>query len=198
MEWILLRHGKTEGNLAGRYNGWTDDPLSDEGASEAALRVFAEVTLAYVSPLKRACRTAAICFPNAKPIVLDGLKEMSFGDFEGRTAKELALDPVYQAWVEGECREPCPNGESMPGFAERAAAAFVEAARDARERKATLAGVMAHGGTIMAIMHRFARADCEYFDWYVPNCGGYRFETDDAWEDAPTILRYEQLEELAY
>ncbi len=132
MEMILLRHGKTAANLERRYNGSTDDPLCREGLREAeAARSFPDVPLVYVSPLKRARQTAEICFPGARQVVVNDLREMDFGDFEGRTSAEMEHDPAYRAWVDGGCVEACPNGESIPAFAGRVKKTFDGVVRDA-------------------------------------------------------------------
>ena len=195
MELILLRHGKTAANLEHRYNGVTDDPLCEEGLREArAAKAAPDISLAYVSPLKRARQTAGICFPNAKQIVVDDLREMNFGDFEGRTAQEMEHDADYRAWVDGGCVDVCPNGESIPSFAKRAMAAFDSVVKDAAARGLNRAGVTAHGGVIMAIMYGYSHTDVSYFDWYVENCSGFRLEIDEAaWPEKPRFLSYELL-----
>ena len=119
---VLLRHGKTEGNLYGRYNGRTDEPLCAEGIDGAeAARHFSEISLVYSSPMQRAQQTARICYPNAQIVTSPDLREMDFGDFEGRTADEMEHDADYRAWVAGGCVDVCPNGEGIPDFAKRAA-----------------------------------------------------------------------------
>lgn len=177
---ILLRHGKTAGNLEDRYNGTTDDPLCEEGLREAeAAERHPEISLVYSSPMLRARQTAKICFPNAEIVTVQDLREMDFGDFEGRTAQEMEFDPVYRAWVAGGCVDQCPNGEGIPGFAKRAATAFAGAVQDALARGETEIGVAAHGGVIMAVMTAFSGSDAPYHNWYVLNCGGYRVSLDE-------------------
>jgi alpha-ribazole phosphatase len=197
MELILLRHGKTAANLQKRYNGKTNDPLCKEGIAEArAARAYPQMEYVYVSPLLRARQTAEICFPNAEQIVVDGLSEMDFGDFEGRTAEDMKNDSDYRAWVEGDCLDVCPNGESIPVFAKRAAKAFDYVVRDAVSRRLKQAGVAVHGGVIMAVMDRFAHAGVPYFDWYVLNCGGFRVVIDEAgWAKVPGFVSYERFGE---
>ena len=129
---VLLRHGKTEGNLYGRYNSRTDEPLCAEGIAGAeAARHFPEISLVYASPMQRAQQTARICYPNAQIVTIPDLREMDFGDFEGRTADEMEHDADYRAWVAGGCVDVCPNGEGIPDFAKRAATAFAGAVADA-------------------------------------------------------------------
>jgi len=197
MELIILRHGKTAANLEGRYNGRTDDPLCEEGAAEArAAKAYPDIGVVYVSPLLRARQTAQICFPNAERIVIDDLREMDFGDFEGRTAEEMQDDPAYRTWVAGNCTGVCPNGESIPIFAARAAKAFGRVVDDAARRGLKRVGVAVHGGVIMAVMDAFAHENVPYFDWYVLNCGGFRVELDEAnWAKQPGFTSYERFGE---
>lgn len=198
MEIILIRHGKTAANSENRYNGRTDDPLCAEGLAEIErVRKYPDVPLVYASPLMRARQTAKIVFPNAEEVVIENLREMDFGDFEGRTAEEMGNDPDYRAWVAGECLAACPNGESVPQFAKRAAGAFAGAMADAMRRKETRVGVAAHGGVIMAVMSAFSHADRSYYDWYVHNGGGFFLALDEAaWAAGkPGFASYERFGE---
>ena len=177
---ILLRHGKTEGNRENRYNGRTDDPLCAEGIAQAELEAhYPEVSLVYASPMRRAQQTAAIFFPNARIETVEDLREMDFGDFEGRTAAEMEHDEAYRAWVAGGCVDVCPNGEGIPGFARRAAAALAGCIADAIARGEPRVGVAVHGGVIMAVMTAFSGSDAPYNAWYVQNCGGYEITIDE-------------------
>ena len=177
---ILLRHGKTEGNLENRYNGRTDDPLCPLGIQEAEAEPhYPEVPLVYASPLRRAQQTAQIFFPNAAIQTVQDLREMDFGDFEGRTAQEMENDPDYKAWVAGGCVDACPNGEGVPDFARRASAAFAASVSDAIRRGESRVGVAVHGGVIMAVMYAFPGTDQPYHAWYVRNCGGFEITLNE-------------------
>lgn len=179
MDVLLLRHGQTPGNRLHRYIGRTDQPLTDEGTALAqAGGTVPSVAVAHVSPLLRARQTARICLPNAWLELCPGLREMDFGDFENRSAEEMMDDPAYRAWVEGGCLSPCPNGESVLEFQARVCEAFSGLLRKAAQTGARELAIVAHGGTIMAIMDRYARDPRKYFEWYVPNCGGYRLQID--------------------
>lgn len=189
MEVLLLRHGQTAMNGEGRYLGRTDLPLCPEGA--AALQAGGtapQVKTVYVSPLRRAVETASICFPQARQILVPDLREMDFGVFEGRSYREMEHDPAYRKWVDEQCRTPCPGGEGMVGFVDRVCAAF----------QATVAGclavgepqliVVAHGGTIMALLSRWGRPRRDYYDWSVPNGQGYLLRLEEAsWEADPAL-----------
>ena len=175
MEVYLFRHGQTPGNAAHRYLGITDEPLSELGR-ETAKRAGSDPTVSevLVSPLRRTQMTASILFPNARQIVCQGFREMDFGDFEGRSAQEMADDPDYRYWVEAtECMGPCPHGDATVVFRRRVAAAFrreVERALAAGQERLYLA---VHGGVIMAVLHRFARPPAPFYGWPLDNCQGY-------------------------
>mgnify|MGYP000934530215 CR=1 FL=1 len=198
MRILLIRHGMTEGNIHRRYNGRTDEPLCEQGILQAqAAGVLNTMAHVYVSPMKRAMQTAKICFPNAKTHIIEDLREMDFGDFEGRTADEMASDTAYLEWVKGNCQGQCPNGESIASFEKRVQTAFEVVIRDSLERRLEELAVVAHGGSIMAIMSKFADPVGNYYDWYVPNCCGYEIIVDrNAWEDMPRFLEYNYLERL--
>lgn len=176
MEVVLLRHGQTAGNRAGRYSGSTDEPLCPEGVAHArTLHADGGTARVYVSPLKRTQQTAAILFPNAEQVIVPDLREMSFGVFEGRTAGEMEFDAAYRAWVDGGCTGVCPGGESAEQVAKRVCAAFAGALADAAAHKQTRAVFVLHGGAIMALMYVCARPSRSFYEWNVQNCCGYRF-----------------------
>lgn len=174
-----MRHGQTAGNLRRAYIGRTDEPLCEQGRT-AALRAgtMPQLQRVYVSPLLRARQTAQLCFPNARQIAVEGLREMDFGDFEGRTAQEMEDDAAYRAWLASYCEDPCPHGEQRARFTERCAAAFTQLLSEELGHGAQQLAVVAHGGTIMAIMSSFAVPRRGYFDWQVGNCEGYRAQLE--------------------
>ncbi len=181
MELYLTRHGRTPGNLAGRYVGRTNQPLAPEGVEAArAAGVFPEVTRVYVTPLLRTKQTAAIRFPNAKQIVVNDLIEMDFGDFEGRSADELTRDHGYSLWLESSCETRCPGGESVADLSRRAGNALICLVEEAAARGEQRLTFVIHGGVIMSLMQQFADDGRQLFGWLVGNCGGYRVTLDPA------------------
>ncbi len=175
MQIAILRHGATESNDLKLYTGRTDVALSEGGERQVQeVGVRPEVSKVYVSPMRRARRTAELCFPNAEQVVVDGLREMDFGDFEGRSAKEMEHDRDYCAWLDSMCETQCPNGESRAEFAARTCSAIDNIIREALENNEENVIVVGHGGTIMASMDGYANDERSYFDWHVGNCEGYR------------------------
>ena len=94
---ICLRHGATDWNRQGRFQGRTDNPLNDDGIAQAheAAEKLQAIALAHVvsSPLLRAVQTAEVIASMASTTVtLDhGLIELDFGSFEGQPVRELMI-----------------------------------------------------------------------------------------------------------
>ncbi len=171
----LIRHGETAWNRKSRYLGRTDLPLSPEGKAKLAKAPFTPGTV-YTSPLRRAGETAAILFPGAEQIPVPGLAEMDFGVFEGRSYREMEHDPDYRAWVEGGCLGKCPGGEDKAGFCNRVCGAFAELMGEALARGDGELVIVAHGGSLMAVMEQYALPHKGYFDWHCPPGGGFLAE----------------------
>jgi probable phosphoglycerate mutase len=94
----LLRHGQTEFNRDGRYQGQSDSPLTDLGRRQAM--AFGALLAAPVpdarirsSPLGRAVSTARLIaqtLPGARVTLDDRLRELSMGHCDGLTRAEIA------------------------------------------------------------------------------------------------------------
>ena len=89
----ITRHGRTEWNTIGRLQGWLDSPLTEEGIKRAerlSKRLEnIDFDSIYSSSQKRALDTAHIL--NKKNIeiqILDELKELSLGKWEGMKLKD--------------------------------------------------------------------------------------------------------------
>jgi broad specificity phosphatase PhoE len=101
---LCLRHGVTDWNRQGRFQGRTDIPLNDKGIAQAhaAAQRLKNVPLHHVvsSPLIRALRTAEIAAATlSKTVTIDnGIIECDFGSLEGRsigaTMEEHAIAAV--------------------------------------------------------------------------------------------------------
>lgn len=188
MKIYLLRHGLTSYNAEKRYQGTRDIPLCEEGRAQL---IQADIfpSKVYVAPLVRARSTAELVFPNAEPVIVDDFREMCFGIFEGRNYIEMERDPDYLAWVGNNCEGSCPGGERKADFSERTCNAFVPLVEQALNNGEELLVIMAHGGTQMAIMERYAIPRKEYYHWCGPNAGGYVLETDaDTWRKEQQLM----------
>ncbi|MGI6403747.1 MAG: histidine phosphatase family protein [Oscillospiraceae bacterium] len=92
----LVRHARSEGNEAGRFQGRTDTPLAPLGLEQAAYLAerFAALPLdaIYASPLQRARQTAAAIAAchNLEVQTEPDVIEIDLGDFENRTLEEVS------------------------------------------------------------------------------------------------------------
>ncbi|QDW67337.1 histidine phosphatase family protein [Luteimonas granuli] len=136
MRILLARHGETEWNRAGRYQGQEDIPLSDTGV-EQALRLGERlrdlrIDRAVASPLSRARDTARLALGEARADMLDldeGLMEIAHGTWEGKLASEIReSDPErLAAWRDAPDRVQMPGGESLAQVLGRSWPAFANA-----------------------------------------------------------------------
>lgn len=94
----LLRHGQTEFNRDGRYQGQSDSPLTDLGRRQAMafgalLAAQVQDARIFSSPLGRAASTARLiaqALPGARVTLDDRLREVSMGLCDGLTRAEIA------------------------------------------------------------------------------------------------------------
>ena len=129
---ILLRHGRTTANAGGILAGWTPGVQLDEtGAAQVAAvgERLAKVPLAAVvsSPLERCVQTAS-AVTAGRDLELrtdDRLGEARYGDWTGRTIKELAREPLWKVVQQHPSAAvfPGPEGEGLAQTQARAVAA---------------------------------------------------------------------------
>lgn len=91
---LLVRHGQSEWNAVGRWQGQADPPLSDQGRLQAreAARAIGAVDAVWASDLQRAVETATIIADHVGvgPVVIDtDLRERDAGEFSGLTRAEI-------------------------------------------------------------------------------------------------------------
>lgn len=117
----LIRHGVTDSNITGVFQGTTDTPLNETGLKQAERLVdyFHDIHLdaIYASPLCRAHQTA-VYFAGSKNISIEtvpGLIELNGGDLEGRTDEDNRRDyPDVIHNLRGNLHEfAAPGGESL-------------------------------------------------------------------------------------
>lgn len=155
----FIRHALTEANEEGRYVGISESPVSDKGKRELALKkekfVYPPVDKVYVSPLKRCISTAAFLYPEGYARVVPELREMNFGDFENKLAKDIMHTPEYKQFLKGGLDNPPPNGESMRKVVGRCYEGIQFIIEDMMRNGYHSAAVVTHGGIIMNMMSCF-------------------------------------------
>ena len=128
MKLLLVRHGETEWNKLGRFQGQKDIAMNGRGlaqAQETARAVSAEENIClYASPL---CRTMQVAgeisrLAGAPVVTVPALKELDLGDLEGVTGQEMQTrwPEVYAAWRKDPSSVVMPNGESLGQLRDRA------------------------------------------------------------------------------
>ena len=180
MKVVMIRHGKTPGNLLKQYIGRTDQNLAEEGIAElkaiASSEAFQravdaeQVKAVFVTPLKRTQESAAILFPHAAQTVVDDLREMDFGIFEEKNYKDLEDSEEYAAWLDTHCESKVPEGEDKASFSKRSCDAFLACLEGCEDDTAYF---LVHGGTIMSVFEAFGETKQEYYKWYAENGHGY-------------------------
>lgn len=150
---LLARHGQTDWNVAGRWQGQTDVPLNELGRQQArelaaAIAAAGEgIACVITSDLARAKETGAIVaahFGLAAPRTLRELRERTYGLFEGLTVDELA-DKHPDAWEAWRTHKTPPEGaESIADARARMHAVIGALAAESEEP----ALIVTHGGVM--------------------------------------------------
>jgi probable phosphoglycerate mutase len=181
---LLVRHGETDWNRDGRWQGHSDTHLNDVGR-EQAVRVAGEVDgvdVVYSSDLARARETAYIVATRlGLPVRLDErLRERSFGAWEGKTGPEIEREfcEAHARWLGGNG----PGAEDAEAFADFAARVQGFLADVLARHPDETVLVVAHGGSIRVI-HALA-SGLDYVRDHrsipaVPNCTVARYAARD-------------------
>lgn len=181
---LLVRHGETDWNRDGRWQGHSDTLLNEVGREQAA-RLAAEldgVDIVYSSDLARARETAEILAARLElPVHVDTrLRERSFGTWEGKTLPEIETEfaAEHARWLAGE-GPGAADAEPFEDFAARVQAFLAEVVE--RHPDETVL-VVAHGGSIRVI-HALAQG-LDYLRDHrsipgVPNCTVARYALRD-------------------
>lgn len=158
---LLIRHGETEWNCAGRVQGYhADSPLTETGREQ--VRALAErlarerVDALYASDTGRARRTASpIGVAAGLRVIRDAaLRERNYGAFEGRTFAEVERDfpAEYERFHTRDPHYVPPGGESAAQFRDRVMAVLERIASGAAGKRVA---VVTHGG-VLGIVYRHA------------------------------------------
>lgn len=175
----FIRHGATKGNEEGRYIGRTDLPLSERGASALVkLRGKNEYPKAQIyisSPLKRCTQTLKLLYPDENAVLINDFRESDFGEWEGKTAAEIASeDEDFRRWLTGD-GDPVtpPGGESGGAFMYRVCAAFEKLVESMLRSGTQSAVIVTHGGVIMSVLSAYGLPKAKFYDWMTANGCGY-------------------------
>jgi glucosyl-3-phosphoglycerate phosphatase len=193
---VLVRHGETDWNATGRWQGHGGGGLSARGQEQA--RVTAEWLAATQGPITRIARSdlrrvAETSAPLERrldvPVRVDQrLRELDCGSWSGLTAAEIRVhDPGrFAAWQAGADLAP-GGGERVAEMQERATAALAECLA---EPGAVTTVVVTHGGPIRVGVAGLLGRTVTRLDeaWPpVPNCSVTVLVDGDG---SPSVERY--------
>ena len=173
----LIRHGLTRGNFDGLYIGSGSDlPLCDEGRDDLRSLQnqfeYPAVPLVFTSPLRRATETAELLYPGVKTVVLEDLREMAFGQFEGRKLNELVKDPAFGAWMDPTSHAVPAGAEDRVSFYQRTGEMLMKMFEYMFKTHTEEAACVTHGGVIMSMLSQHALPQRKPEEWMTdPGCG---------------------------
>lgn len=162
---FLIRHGETEYNVQGRFQGSKDINLTENGIAQAHQlkeRFQNEFDYIFSSPLTRAYETAKILASvnGIEAVKVDNLREINFGEWEGLTAKEVkeTYPDALELWKNDEIDGPLVGGDVTMKLAA------------IRGKECIMDLVKKHPGSNIAIVAHGAIIRCaisEIFNWNV-------------------------------
>jgi broad specificity phosphatase PhoE len=161
---VLWRHGRTEWNDSGRFQGHIDIPLDavgrEQAASAAARLASLHPEVIVSSDLSRAVDTAQALADLTEVSVrrTPQLRETHGGTWEGQYARDLKEDQRYLAWRAG-ADVPAGGAETRSQVGDRGVAVVRELVADLGD--GGLAVVVSHGGTIRSTIGRMLELPVE-------------------------------------
>ncbi len=156
---LLIRHGETNWNREGRFQGQIDIPLNENGLAqaEAARHFLADVPIqrAWSSVMARPRRTAEVILeshPGIELEVTEGLMEIGHGLWEGKLEQEIASDwpELLADWKTAPHTVQMPEGETIHQVWERSLASWEAITRSLEDAETAL--VVAHDAVNKTIL----------------------------------------------
>lgn len=161
MKIVLVRHGETEGNLKGLYEGKKDSSINENGRIQARylgqlLKKY-RFSKIYCSPQKRCTQTLSLILENLENKTndisyLEELKEIDFGAWEGLDyiTVEKLFPGEWRVFIEDYKNITFPQGESFREFYNRCSNLFNTIKTSSMADEAIL--IVTHGGVIRALL----------------------------------------------
>jgi broad specificity phosphatase PhoE len=184
---ILVRHGETDWNRDGRWQGHADAPLNERGR-EQARRLAAElagedVAAVYSSDLSRARETADIIAERlGRDVSVDPrLREVHVGSWSGLTMPEIEerFPAEFARWRSGDAGHSFADGETYAAMGERVVAAVEEIAAQHPGEQVV---IVLHGGPVRSVLAHAAGITYEeqrHRRQHLANCGYVRVAVRD-------------------
>ena len=164
----LIRHGETDWNKGGRYQGRTNIQLNDAGVEQARLLgerfKYFPLDVVYVSPLDRAVATAepVAASHGLTPIKDEHFIEINFGEWEGHTIEELSekFGRAYTDFFKDPFDHPVPGEGSFQIAMNRAIEGFNILAE---RHKGQNVAIVSHGGLLRVMLVGLLEMDDAFY-----------------------------------
>ncbi len=155
MKLYIIRHGLTDLNIKGIYNGHLDEDINDIGISQAEqtkeLMKDKAYDVIYCSPMLRTKHTCEIININNIPVIYDNrLKERTLGNLDGKDLEKEGLGK--KIFFDYNYKSEDANFEDLPSLFKRVHNFLDEIIKN-NENKNIL--IVAHGGILRAIYFYF-------------------------------------------
>lgn len=171
----LFRHGVTAENKRKAYLGWNDSLLCPETMN---LTITRKYECYFSSDLRRCVDTTKIFFQHSNPLLIQELREMKFGNWEGKTYDDLKEDLLYQRWLSDPFHHCPPGGESFQEFTKRINAGWDKIIHKVLAQSISNCALMTHGGVIRYLLSQFAPVEKEFWSWHAPHDQGFELIFD--------------------
>ncbi|GHC28752.1 histidine phosphatase family protein [Aidingimonas halophila] len=167
LELVVVRHGLTQWNRERRYQGQRDIPLLIPDALPDLDRLRESlldehIDAVHCSDLCRCRQTLAHVFEGRDtmtPRFDPRLRELDFGDYEGRTYDQLKDDAGYRAWIDSRGELAPPGGESAEVLWNRLSDWLKDVIEEAQRQDHQRVLTVSHGGVIRELRRRLEAID---------------------------------------
>lgn len=176
----LIRHGQTDWNVQRKMQGHSNIPLNELGRTQAQSlqNFFVEnpVDRVFSSDLIRAVQTAEIATQTSDILKMAEFREVSLGDIEGSTEKEILEKYGAEAWQKWISLEPgadyaFPGGETHSQSLKRSLESLRHIFKNYEFKQAALCS---HGLLIRRLGHHLRPDFTEILP--IPNCGVFEVQ----------------------
>ncbi len=175
---FLIRHGETNWNKEGRFQGQIDIPLNDNGKDQArkTCKYLKDINFnkAFSSSMNRPYETAQIILENNKElkiIKIDSLAEISHGLWEGKLEAEINKEwpNLLKNWHDKPAEVIMPEGESIRDVSKRSIEAFKKIYLSQKDNDLTL--LVAHDAVNKTLICNMLSIDCSNI-WMIKQGNG--------------------------
>tara|TARA_B100000401_G_C52810112_1_gene723286 strand:- start:178 stop:1506 length:1329 start_codon:yes stop_codon:yes gene_type:complete len=175
---FLVRHGETNWNKEGRFQGQIDIPLNDNGKDQAkkTFEYLKEINFnkAFSSSMERPYETAQIIIQDNNDLEIqkvESLKEISHGLWEGKLEEEIKKEwpDLLKSWHDKPEEVIMPEGECIKDVSERSVKAFEKICLSQKSNDLTL--LVAHDAVNKTLICNILSIDCSNI-WMIKQGNG--------------------------